>query len=336
MRILLMAPSFFGYRERVAAELAKMGHEVEVVDDRPSESTAFKSFAKVSYGLVDAKIDRYAKGLARRVAASFYDHVIYMGGMSFCFTPAQFAEVRKVSRARFTAYLWDSFENCQRFAGCINYFDEVLSFEPVDCQRYGLRFRPLFFDNCYAEISNEPNSGYEYDACFIGSVHQPSKYEAVLEISSGLEELGMRVFRHFYMPSRSAEFIRKATRRSYRKGSFVTKGLSAGEVVDTYRKSKAVIDSPQSGQSGLTMRTLEVLGSNRKLITTNADVANYDFYDPVNVFISSNGTVPPPAFFEEAFSPIPKSVIEQYSIQGFCRALINQDDCKAEYRRATS
>ena len=336
MRVLLLAPTFFGYRTRVAEEMVAMGHEVEVVDDRPSESTVFRSLAKISYGLVGAQIENYAHHIATLIADGAYDRVVYMGGMSFCFTPEQFKVIRRASGAQFTAYLWDSFINCQRFSACIDMFDEIYSFEPTDCEKYGLHFRPLFYNKEYAGVLPEPNSGFEYDACFIGSVHQPSKFEAVLGICSGLEQMEMNVYKHFYMPSRSVQALRKMTRPAYRSVSFTGDSLSPEMVASIYERSKAVIDSPQSGQTGLTMRTLEVLGSRRKLITTNRDIVNYDFYDPSNVFVSIGGSVPSISFFEGNFIPFTEDVAERYSIRRFCKVLIGQKGHETGYRKATS
>lgn len=333
MRILLIAPSFFGYRNRVSRELKLMGHTVEVVDDRPSESTAFKSLAKLDYRFVDSQIDCYADMLATMVGGGLYDRVIYMGGMSFCFKPTHFERIRGQSKAKFSAYLWDSFANCQRFSDCLEFFDEVMSFEPGDCERYGLRFRPLFYSEEYGCLRSGAEVAPEYDACFIGSVHQKSKYEAVSHLCAGLEAMGMKVFRHFYMPSRSTEILRKMTLPSYRGGSFTTRTLSSAEVASVYSRSIAVIDSPQSGQYGLTMRTLEVVGARRKLITTNADVIKYNFYDPNNVFVSVDGSVPPASFFETGFQELPDGVVDGYSIRSFCEDLIYQDEKKAEFRR---
>ena len=39
-----------------------------------------------------------------------------------------------------------------------------------------------------------------------------------------------------------------------------------------------VLDSAQDGQLGLTIRVLEAIGAKKKIITTNEDVINYDFY----------------------------------------------------------
>lgn len=140
----------------------------------------------------------------------------------------------------------------------------------------------------------------------------------------------------FICPLVLVRFFRKITRRSYRKSAFTTDSLTVEGVASVYGKSKAVIDSPQSGQRGLTMRTLEVLGSNRKLITTNGDIVNYDFYDPANIFVSIGGSVPPSSFFEEGYRSLPGNVVDSYSIRGFCEALIDLGERNIEYRKASS
>jgi hypothetical protein len=40
-----------------------------------------------------------------------------------------------------------------------------------------------------------------------------------------------------------------------------------------------VLDIQHPRQTGLTMRTLEALGAGKKLVTTNVQVKEYDFYD---------------------------------------------------------
>lgn len=49
--------------------------------------------------------------------------------------------------------------------------------------------------------------------------------------------------------------------------------------------SKCILDSSQDGQIGLAIWIIEYLGAKRKVITTNADVKNYDFYKEKNVYI---------------------------------------------------
>ena len=182
--ILLTAPSFFGYRQRVSDELVRQGHRVVCIDDGPSEGVLFKSLGRIDYRFVDGLIESYAKRVCKQVRDGSYDQFLYMGGMSFCFTREQFARIREAGEARgtrFVAYLWDALSNCQRFAECADLFDEVMSFEPGDCESGEISLRPLFYGDAYQGLP-VGGASFDYDACFIGSVHQPSKFEAVSSI----------------------------------------------------------------------------------------------------------------------------------------------------------
>lgn len=253
-----------------------------------------------------------------------FDRVVVMGGMSFCLSREQLSSIMKLSDATFVAYLWDSLSNCQRMGLCLDLFDEVYSFEPADCKAYGLRLRPLFYSDVYTSLPLEPESGFEYDACFIGSVHQTSKFEAVKAVCDRLEARGMRVFKYFFMPSKSVEVFRKATNPTYRSVAFRYDPLPAREVASIYTRSRAVIDSPQSGQSGLTIRTLETLGARRKLITANGDVKNYDFFRYGNAFAIQGGNMPDETFFSTPYSELPRDIYETYSLRVFVKTLLGE------------
>lgn len=324
-KILLIAPSFFGYRKAVQDELVLQGYRVECVDDRPSEGVVFKSIGKISYHLADRKIDAYADALALRISKSDYDLVIYMGGMSFCFSRRQMEKIRNASEAHFVAYLWDSLRNCQRFFDSCDLFDKVMSFDPQDCRDSRISLRPLFYGRNYADLPLRPMKGFEFDACFVGSVHQPSKFNAVLSICKSLECRGFRIFTYFFMPSTSVELFRKVSDPIYRGVEFKHDPLSADQVAHVYSKSIAIVDSPQSDQCGLTMRTLEALGARRKLITVNPDVRNYDFYESGNVFVWEDEEGIDETFFEKQYEILPDCVYESYSIRSFVQCLVGED-----------
>ena len=326
-RILLAAPSFFGYRQKASDELVRQGHDVDCIDDRPSEGVAFKSLGRISYRFVDGLIEAYARRVCEQVRDGAYNQFLYMGGMSFCFNREQFARICEAGKARgtrFVAYLWDALSNCQRFAECADLFDEVMSFEPGDCESGMISLRPLFYGDAYQGLSVGDEASFDYDACFIGSVHQPSKFEAVSSICQSLRESGLRVFTYYYMPSKSVEMLRKATDPVYRGVSFEHEPISAEQVSDIYARSVAIIDSPQANQRGLTMRTLETLGARRKLITANADVRNYDFFEYGNVAVWDESRGIDAAFFSEPYHELPKEIYDGYSIASFVRSLVGE------------
>lgn len=323
-RVLLIAPTFFGYRAQISTELSRRGHVVDVADDRPSESVFFKSIAKVSLSPLDQLISRYADSLEERLSENRYDKLIYLGGMTFCFTHAQMERLRSSTGAEFVAYLWDSLANSRRLAATLDIFDRALSFDPKDCVRTGMALRPLFFSARHQRVPLEPQGGFEWDACFVGSVHQPSKYEAVSSICDELKASGQRVFDYLYMPSRSAELLRKATCASYRGRTFRHRALSADEVSGVYTRSKAIVDSPQDGQNGLTMRTIEAVGCRRKLVTSNPEALCYDFASTGQVLVWDGSSETVADFFSKPFEELSDEVYQSYSIKSFVDALMGE------------
>ena len=333
-KILLLGPSFFGYRDKIAQAFREAGNAVDCLSDRPSESVAFKSAGRLSYRLVEPLIARHASALEERLSGGEYDRLVYLSGMSFCFSRAQFSHIRSASPGtEFVAGLWDALGNCQRFGGCRDLFDEIYSFEPDDCERFGLRLRPLFYLGDYTSLPLEPEGGFDYDACFVGSVHQPSKFEAIRGICDELEGRGLRVLRYFYMPSKSAELLRKSTHRAYRGVRFERSPLPAARVAEIYAASKAIIDSPQAGQRGLTIRTLEAVGARRKLITTNPEALRYDFsrYGDVAVWGGSGSIAD--EFFSRGYRALPPDIYESYSIDSFAATLLGKGPVFSGYER---
>lgn len=327
-KILIVGPTFFGYRSAVAAELRAMGMAVTEIDDRPSESILFKSAAKVGFRVLEMMIGDYADRLSAMLRVGNYDRVIYLGGMSFCFNRSQIAKLRSCTNARFVAALWDSMENCRRFKTCLSFFDHVYSFDFDDCQRYGMEFRPLFYLKCYSELPGRlPEEEFKYDACFVGSVHQPSKFKAVLEINRALELQGLRVFAYYYLPSKSIELYRKiASRATYRGIKFQHRALAPSQIAEIFSKSRAIVDAPQLRQSGLTIRSIEAVGASRKLITTNQSISKYSFYEYGNVYIWDGTALPESRFFAEPYCDLPRSIYDAYSVRSFALALLEEGD----------
>ena len=98
--------------------------------------------------------------------------------------------------------------------------------------------------------------------------------------------------------------------------------LSGGEMDRVFAESKCVLDSAQEGQIGLTIRVLEALGARKKLITTNEDVANYDFYRPENIYIYNGEIDLNNAFFKEEYKKVDESIYEKYSLRNWLKTIV--------------
>ena len=76
-----------------------------------------------------------------------------------------------------------------------------------------------------------------------------------------------------------------------------------------------MIDINQSNQTGLTRRPLEALFYNKKLITNNADIRRYNFYNPKNIFIFGIDSAESlKEFVKSPVDKIPAQIRQQYDI----------------------
>ena len=84
------------------------------------------------------------------------------------------------------------------------------------------------------------------------------------------------------------------------------------------KRTKVVIDIQHPKQTGLTMRTIEMIGAKKKLLTTNTSVRNYDFFSASNIAIIDRKA---PEFnleyWKNSYEELPKDIYEKYSIDGW-------------------
>ena len=94
--------------------------------------------------------------------------------------------------------------------------------------------------------------------------------------------------------------------------------MSAVDIANIVDNTKIVLDIQHPKQTGLTMRTIEMIGMNKKLITTNESIKKYDFYNPGNVMvIDRDKVVIPYDFLDSAYIPLPKDIYEKYSLKSW-------------------
>ena len=93
--------------------------------------------------------------------------------------------------------------------------------------------------------------------------------------------------------------------------------LNETQLIDVYTSTKCVLDCPQKGQTGLTIRVIEALGSKKKIITTNKDILNYDFYRRENIYVFSDKFDFDDVFFNSEYKDIPIEIYKKYSLKNW-------------------
>lgn len=328
-RILLISPRFFGYERRIAERLESRGAKVTFVDDRPSNSTLSKILIRLSSSLIQARLDAYHRSEIQRLKGISFDDILFIEPES-CSTATIQGYRESFPGARFLLYMWDSFQNkAGHVRKSLRFFDRTFSFDAVDCKDYRMSFRPLFF-------GDEPKPSLEeaaeiYGFSFIGTIHS-DRYRILKLLKSQAERANVRTFTYPYLPSRLIFWLYKLTKREFwsaRLGDFYFDHLPYAEVLRVMQGSVAVLDIEHPGQRGLTMRTFEVIGARKKLITTNREVIHYPFYSPERIqVIDRQAPSIATDFLAAPAEPIPSHILATYSLDGWIDDLFREPEVK--------
>lgn len=326
MKLLLIMPKFFDYPEIIVNELNEMGYEVDFFDDRPSTNAWIKAAIRINKNLIGTYIKKYFESVMKTVRNKKYDVVFLISGQSLSFSESMINEIKLCQKdAKFVLYQWDSQTNFPYIKQVQKYFDKCYSFDRRDIEETpSLKFLPLFYSRKYEEIGKRNNTNFKYDFCFVGTAH-PKKYKFIKMMSEQLKSVYPNQFIYFFFPSPIVYFYRKIMNNELRKAKyneFHYVPLKGKDMNDVYETSRCVLDSAQDGQLGLTIRVLEALGAKKKLITTNEDVINYDFYKPENIYVYEGKIDLENVFFTHEYKEVSREVYEKYSLRSWLKEIL--------------
>lgn len=326
-KLLLIAPVFFGYYKDIIKEATRLGYDVDYICDTPNNSNFFKAVERVNRQLVRNKVKQYFnKTVLPQIYNKKYDNVLLIGGMTFSFTPEMIERIRLLNtNAIFSLYQWDSEKNLPYVTGIHRFFDKIFTFDRNDVHNKSIyKFLPLFYNPMYEKIGKITVNSFKYDCMYVGTAH-PKKFYDINRMSESLKSVYPKQFIYQYMPSKLKYIYHKLSAPEYkaaRYSQFETRKLSPNKLKEIIIESKCILDAPQSGQTGLTIRTIECLGAKRKLITTNKDVVNYDFYRPENIYVYDGKIDISNDFFKKDYQDIDDKIYKKYSLKNWLRILL--------------
>lgn len=319
-RILFFAVRDFGYAQEIMSELRRRGAEVDYLPDRPFDSPVMSAVTRYWRAVVMPFADAYYFRKLRQFGDKEYDQVFVTNGVTI--SERLLAALRaRMPRARFLFYIWDSMRNRPSAPAILPYFDERVTFDPEAAQQYDMRLLPLFFAPGFeARTEAEP----KYDLSFIGTAHA-DRYHIISALDAGLAPDVSR-FWYLFLKARWVFHAEKRMNPAFRHArleDFKYETLGFAKVQQVFQQSRAIVDIEHPHQMGLTMRTFEALGSRKKLVTTNAHVKDYPFYDPQNIHVIDRANPHlPEAFLKTPYRPLSPELYYRYSLAGWVDALM--------------
>lgn len=320
-KILFIAPRFFGYETAILRRLQELGAGVDYFDERPGNSVFSRGLIRLKSKLYQLFSDRYYQSLLEKIKGQEYDFFLLIKGETI---PDFF--LRKLREAFpktvFVYYTYDSVQEYPRFTELFKHFDRNFSFDPCDAKRFSIRFRPLFSVESYEEtpVAQAP----KYHLVFVGTAHT-DRYKVGEKVRAACLAKSLSANLYYYAPGKLTFKLRKIfdknlhafdlSKLSYAK-------LTHADIVDLYKDTVAVLDINKPFQKGLTIRTFEVLAAGKKLITTNADIEHYPFYNPESILIIDRHTPDLPSrFFKTGAGKLSPEKLEKLTLDSWLECL---------------
>ncbi len=317
-KVLFIAPNFYKYHNFIKKGLEKFNFEVDYFDDRPSTSFLTKSLIRINKKSMNKKIDKYFDVILNISIKKQYDIVFMIYGQSF-----SIKHIKKLKEvlpnAKYIFYMYDPISSMPDRVEFANEFEKKYTFDYLDSIKYPqFKLRPLFYSYDEYKIKEIEN-----DACFVGTM-MPGKYLIEKEIVSQLKKNGYNVLEYKFVQSKIVLLYYKLKYKEFKKAKFKEfnyKRLTFDECNHILETSNYVIDCPKEGQSGLTIRTFECLAANKKMITTNQTIVNYDFYRPENIYVFKGKIDFNDVFFKSQYVKIDNDIKNKYSLQSWIKEI---------------
>ena len=325
-KIILISPRFFKYEESICAEIKREGGEVHYYDERNNPSSFEKIILRKIPKVLTGKINKYYKLMAEKEKSFNPDFVVVISPETM--TPRAVKLLRETFKsAKFILYMWDSIEN-KNAKQIYQLFDVCKSFDQKDCKKYGFIFRPLFFIPEYeiplCPMKQEKNKR-EYDLSFIGSAHS-DRAKILWQIEKYCMKNNLSYYFYIYFPGNLMLIVRSVFDKYVRRldsKNFYTVALSKTDASEILSNTNCIIDINHPNQVGLTMRTIEMLGQQKKILTTNPYIKDYDFYNSLNdIIIDRHNFCFDISKLSNAFIPTDKSVYEKYTLRYWINEII--------------
>ncbi|MCU8022003.1 MULTISPECIES: hypothetical protein [unclassified Shewanella] len=323
-KILFIGPSFFGYEEDIKNELTNQGAEVDYFDERPFTSSIGKILIRLGVNLFIKKaINEYYSKIIEKAKCIEYDYLFVISPEAIS---KKIVEEIKLTNPNMKSilYMWDAVGNKNDSDKLIYSFDFCYSFDRNDVVSIPkMQFLPLFYSECF-DFKYMEESSKKYSVLFIGTVHS-DRYTLVNKIIKQFNVVPLPSYTFFYCPSKLLFLMKKILDKEFFHIPLKDISFSSLDKVSIRKlisMSDIVIDIEHSSQSGLTMRTIETLALNKKLITTNADVKHYDFYSSNNIcIVDRKNPVLNEGFINSDYVSPSDIIVNKYSLKNWVRTM---------------
>ncbi|WP_028375832.1 hypothetical protein [Leeuwenhoekiella sp. MAR_2009_132] len=303
MKILIVSSYIFGYMEYLKPALESKGITAEFVyHGKAPLDFKYKSkwhhlvaFIKKTVGF-NTKMEFRDRALKSHLSHKSFDSILvihpqYLANQTHVFL--------KSITNKYITFLFDSLAKMPRQMSVLHHFDTVFSYEKSDCEKHDFKFLTNFIP-----VSEKPTTLVKPRYDFFNISTRDERFPKLLNIAKYLKENSIKYeFLVHTKNSKEIEYVKTIKRK-----------IESQEVNCEISQSLGMVDIQREDQTGLSFRVMESLGFEKKLLTTNKDVINYDFYNPNNILVVDlQNILIPEQFLKTPYQKLPPEIYNKYT-----------------------
>lgn len=218
-------------------------------------------------------------------------------------------------------YMWDGLSEVQanQLSLTRNLFNNIFVFNKSDLKKYP-NLKLEFDTNFYYHY--QPNSKKNIqDLIYIGGIYNNRKdlisYNFSKKITENFEII-------IFVDEGS---LKKNEMINDQKIIYVNQHIPYLKTLEEVYKAKCLLDICRNDHKGLSFRFFEALFLEKKIITNNKDVKNYNFYNPNNIMVIEDfenfNIDKVKIFLTKPYEKIDKNIVESYSFKNWFLRVFN-------------
>ncbi|MGN0946124.1 MAG: hypothetical protein ACI4N8_06505 [Megasphaera sp.] len=221
---------------------------------------------------------------------------------------------RKAPNARLIIYYYNMIKRVELLDKIKALKCEIWSFDKNDVIKYKLKYNPQFY---FRKIDFDSDIirdfDYKSDVFFVGK--DKNRLSSLMNIDMQLKNSGIQT-KFIVVGDRQHSYTNKQKR-------FLGRHISYAECIEYVKHTKCIFDMVQKGQKGMTLRVVEAMFFNKKLITNNDNILYMDFYNSQNIYVIGHDNRSMSDFILQTRARWPEKFIHEYSFENWLNNFMN-------------
>ena len=318
---LLMMPDYSDFPNLFLENLEKEGFAPFLITDNPSkfkyignekiinffQKTFFKNKDYKKKLVEEHKLKEYYKKINE--IEGKLDYALVIRPDQF---PISVIEELKKKTKKLIAYQWDGIEKFPKVKDYFSLFDTFFCFDSEDEKN---KIKPItnFYFDCiepaYKEFNHQKPQLY-----FVGLYweNREEKIDRFIERMSN-KHVELNIFIQYYHKNE----IKNP------KIKYIKNRITFLENLKNVEKADVLLDFVDPVHNGLSIRFFEGMYYQKKVITDNVMVKNYDFYHPNNIFVLENDNYEKiDEFLKIPYQEISEEIVKKYGFSNWLKEII--------------